>query len=77
LLQKYVESWLFGVKKPSVGNRLEALEVSMQRVLVLLEDKNITSDASYNAHIDRQREHDQLRSELKIIKSLLLNKYLI
>lgn len=77
LLQKYIENWLFGIKKPSVENRLEALEVSMQKALVLLEDKNNISDASHNANSERQREHDLLRAELKTIKSLLLNKYLI
>lgn len=68
---------MFGVRKPSVEYRLAAVEVSMQRVLMLLEDKNNLSETFFNTHFDRQKEHDQLRSELKIIKSLLLNKYLI
>lgn len=77
MLQKYIENWLFGVRKPSVEDRMEAIESSLQKVLLLLEYKNNTPDTFYYENKVRDCENSQLRAELKTIKSLLLNKYLL
>lgn len=45
----------------------------MQRCLALLEEKNSMFELS-DTFTDRQKELDQIRTELKSIKSLLLNR---
>jgi len=57
-----------------MDKRLEVVEMSVQRCLLLLEEKNNKTEV-LNAQADRQKELDQIRTELKSIKSLLLNRY--
>jgi len=52
--------------------RLEAIEVSIQKCVLMLEDKNITSEFRIQTN-----ELDKIRNELKSVKSLLLNRYII
>lgn len=75
LYKKYVEKWLFGAQKSPLENRLEALELSIQRCLVMLEEKN-NSYQSSNTCLEQQYEfNNKVRAELKSIKSLLLNRF--
>ncbi|XP_022174040.1 peroxisomal membrane protein PEX14-like [Myzus persicae] len=75
LYKKYIENWLFGTQKLPLENRLEALELSVQRCIMMLEEKDNLLKAS-NANIDLQKEFNgQVRAELKSIKSLLLNRF--
>ncbi|KAF0770270.1 peroxisomal membrane protein PEX14-like isoform X1 [Aphis craccivora] len=75
LYKKYIEKWLFGAQKSPLENRLEALELSIQRCLVMLEEKN-NSYQSSNTCLEQQYEfNNKVRAELKSIKSLLLNRF--
>lgn len=58
-----------------VEKRLEGVELMVQKCITLVEEKNKT-DCSVEQG-NRQKELDQIRAELKSIKSLLLNKYVI
>jgi len=53
--------------------RLEAVELAVQRCVLLIENKN----DNYIVNNDRQSDINLIRTELKSIKSLLLNKYVL
>lgn len=75
LYKKYIESWLFGAQKSPLENRLETIELSVQRCITMLEEKDNLLKSS-NTYADRQKEFNvQVRAELKSIKSLLLNRF--
>lgn len=74
LFQKYIEKWLFGNRKSSLESRFDVLELSVQRCITLVEKTNINVP---NDNISRQTEIDQIKAELKSIKRLLLNKYVL
>lgn len=74
LFQKYIEKWLFGNRKSPLENRFDILELSMQRCITLIEKINIGIP---NENISQQIEIEQIKSELKSIKRLLLNKYIL
>ncbi|XP_003246804.1 peroxisomal membrane protein PEX14 [Acyrthosiphon pisum] len=75
LYKKYIESWLFGAQKTPLENRLETIELSVQRCIMMLEEKDNLLKSS-NTYADRQKEFNiQVRAELKSIKSLLLNRF--
>lgn len=56
-----------------VEKRLEVVELLVQKCVTLVEEKNNTSECS-SEQINRQKELDQIRAELKSIKSLLINR---
>jgi len=60
------------MRKSPIEKRLKVVEVLVQRCVLLLEDKNITSEFR-----NQKNEFDKRRDELKSIKSLLLNRYYI
>lgn len=55
-----------------VEKRLEVVEVMVQKCINLVEEKNKNECISEQSN--RQKDLDQIRAELKSIKSLLLNK---
>jgi len=71
LYEKYIKIWLFGVRKSPVEIRLEAVELAVQRCVLLIENKN----DNYIVNNDRQSDINLIRTELKSIKSLFLNKF--
>ncbi|XP_015379424.1 PREDICTED: peroxisomal membrane protein PEX14-like [Diuraphis noxia] len=75
LYKKYIENWLFGVKKIPLEVRLETLELSVQRCLMMLEERD-NSFKSSNTYADQQKDFcTQVRAELMSIKKLLLNRF--
>lgn len=75
--KKYIENWLFGAKKTPLENRLETLELSVQRCIIMLEERDNLLKSS-NAYADQQKEFStQVHAELMSIKKLLLNRYLL
>uniref|UniRef100_A0A2H8TKS6 Peroxisomal membrane protein PEX14 n=1 Tax=Melanaphis sacchari TaxID=742174 RepID=A0A2H8TKS6_9HEMI len=75
LYKKYIENWLFGAQKSPLENRLDALELSIERCITMLEEKN-NSYLLSNTCLEKQNEfNSKVRAELKSIKSLLLNRF--
>ncbi|KAL5244453.1 hypothetical protein ACI65C_011863 [Semiaphis heraclei] len=75
LYKKYIENWLFGAKKTPLENRLETLELSVQRCIIMLEERDNLLKSS-NAYADQQKEFStQVHAELMSIKKLLLNRF--
>lgn len=62
------------MKMSPVEKRLEVVELLVQRCIMLIEEKTITPEGLTEQN-NRQKELDQVRAELKSIKSLLLNRY--
>lgn len=54
--------------------RFDTLEQTMQRCITAVEGKNTNNP---NDCIFQQHEIDQIKAELKSIKSLLLNRYIL
>ncbi|XP_050433265.1 peroxisomal membrane protein PEX14 isoform X2 [Adelges cooleyi] len=75
IYKKYVEGWLFGQRQPTLQERLQMVEISVQKCLLFLEEKSKASE-EYLADMQtkRQIEQDQLRQELKSLKCLLLGR---
>ncbi|XP_060852942.1 peroxisomal membrane protein PEX14-like isoform X1 [Rhopalosiphum padi] len=75
LYKKYIESWLFGAQKSPLEKRFEALELSMQRCIIMLEEKNNSYKLSNECFEQQNEYNNKVRAELKSIKSLLLNRF--
>ncbi|XP_050539551.1 peroxisomal membrane protein PEX14 [Daktulosphaira vitifoliae] len=75
IYKKYIEVWLFGTQKPTVEERLQMVELSIQKCLLLLEKKNLESEDHISKHqTHNQIENDFIKQELKSLKSLLLSR---
>lgn len=75
LYKKYIENWLFGTQKSLLEERLESIEMSVIKCIMMLE---VTEDLykSSNTFAEQQKNYNtQVRAELKSIKGLLLNRF--
>lgn len=65
------------MQKSTVEKRLEVVEYSIHKCIVLLEERNSLETNNAKDNTNKQSELDHIRAELKSIKSLLLNRYLL